>query len=80
METLWCEFTLSNTKPFLVCTLYRPSSAQSEWIDLFEELSIAQSTGLKIILMGDINIDCNSSLNKKWQKCGSIIRSLSACV
>ena len=37
IETLWCEFTLPNTKPFLVCTLYRPPSAQSEWINLFEE-------------------------------------------
>ena len=68
IETLWCEFTLPNTKPFLVCTLYRPPSAQSEWINLFEEeLSIAQSTGLEIILMGDFNIDCTSCINKKWQ-------------
>ena len=78
---MWCEFTLPNTKPFLVCTLYRPSSAQSEWIYLFEEeLSIAQPTGLEIILMGDINIDCNSSINKKMAESGTIIWSLSACV
>ena len=65
---MWCEFTLPNTKPFLVCTLYRPPSAQSEWINLFEEkLSIAQSTGLEIILMGDFNIDCTSCINKKWE-------------
>ena len=52
IETLWCEYTLPNTKPFLVCTLYRPPSAQPEWIDLFkEELSIAQSTGLELIHM-----------------------------
>ena len=57
IETLWCEFTLPNTKQFLVCTLYRPPSAQSELINLFEEeLSIAQSTGLEIILMGNFNI------------------------
>ena len=29
IETLWCKFTLPNTKPFLVYTLYRPPSAQS---------------------------------------------------
>ena len=49
-------------------SLYRPPSAQSEWINLFEEeLSIAHSTGLEIILMGDFNIDCTSCLNRKWQ-------------
>ena len=67
MEPLWCEFTLPNIKPFLVCTLYRPPSAQSKWINLFaEQLSIAQSTGLEIILMGDFNIDGTSCI-KKWQ-------------
>ena len=48
-------------------SLYRPPSAQSEWINLFEEkLSIAQSTVLEIILMGDFNIDC-TCLKRKWQ-------------
>ena len=58
IETLWSELTLPNTRPFLVCTVYRPPNALSEWIDLFEqEVSIAQTTGLEIILMGDFNID-----------------------
>ena len=51
IETLWSEFTLPNTRPFLVCTVYRPPNALSEWIDLFEqEVSIAQTTGLEIFL------------------------------
>ena len=66
IETLWTEFTPPNAKPFLVCTAYRPPNAQSEWIELFEtELSIAQTTGFEIILMGDFNIDYKSCPNKK---------------
>ena len=68
IETLWTEISLPNSKPFLVCTVYRPPCSNSEWIDLFEEeLSIAQTTGLELIIMGDINIDLNPSPNRKWQ-------------
>ena len=43
-------------------------SSNSEWIDQFEEeLSIAQATGLEVILMGDFNIDITVHSNKKWQ-------------
>ena len=36
-------------------------------IDLFEEeLSIAQVTGLELILMGDFNIDLIPCTNNKW--------------
>ena len=67
IETLWTEVTLTNTKPFLICTLYRPPSATSEWIDLFEEeLSVAQTTGLEMIIMGDLNIDFQACSNNKW--------------
>ena len=60
---------LPNSKPFLICTLYRPPTSKSDWIDLFEEeLSIAQTTGLEIILiiMGDFNIDLGTDINRKW--------------
>ena len=51
IETLWAEITLPNSKPFLVCTLYRPPDSKSEWIDLFkEEVLIAQTTGLELII------------------------------
>ena len=44
IETLWVEISLPNAKPFLICTVYRPPSSNSEWIDQFEEeLSIAQA-------------------------------------
>ena len=67
IETLWTEVTLTNSKPFLICTLYRPPSATSEWIDLLEEeLSVAQTTGLEMIIMGDVNIDFQACSNNKW--------------
>ncbi|MEW8544984.1 MAG: reverse transcriptase family protein [Candidatus Thiodiazotropha sp.] len=68
IETIWAEVALPNSRPFLVCTVYRPPSAHSDWIDLFEEeVSIAQTTGLEYILMGDFNIDIVSCTNTKWQ-------------
>ena len=67
IETLWTEVTLTYTKPFLICTLYRPPSATSEWIDLLEEeLSVAQTTGLEMIIMGDLNIDFQACSNNNW--------------
>ena len=58
IETLWTEVSLLNAKPFLICSVYSPPTASSDWIDAFEEeLSIAQTTGLEFILMGDFNID-----------------------
>ena len=61
--------TLPNSKSFLICTVYRPPSACSEWIDLFEkEVPLAQTTvtGYEFLLMGDFNIDMNSCSNNKW--------------
>ena len=67
IETLWAEVNLPKSKPFLICTIYRPSSACSEWIDLFEkEVSVSQTTGSEIILMGDFNIDIEPCSNNKW--------------
>ena len=67
IETLWAEIALPNSKPFLICSVYRPPSSTSDWIDLFEEeLSIAQTTGLEVIVMGDFNIDLSINTNRKW--------------
>ena len=66
LETIWTGITLPNSKPFLICTAYRPPNATSSWIDLLdEELSAAQTTGLEIILMSDINIDLHICSNNK---------------
>ena len=42
-------------------------NANADWIDLFEqEISLAQTTGLEIIIMGNFNIDYKNCSNKKW--------------
>ena len=67
LETIWAEIELPNTRPFLLCTVCRPPNVLNEWIDLFEEeLFIAQTSGLELILMGDFNIDLKSPGNNKW--------------
>ena len=67
IETLWTGISLLNAKLFLICSVYRPPSASSDWIDAFEEeLSIAHTTGLELILMGDFNIDITHSMSNKW--------------
>ena len=67
IETIWAEITLPKSKPFLICTAYRPPNATASWIDhLEEELSATQTSGFEIILMGDINIDFRVCSNNKW--------------
>ena len=66
LEIILAEITLRNAKPFLICTAYRPPNATSSWVDLLEEeLSAAQTSGLEIIFMGDINIDHHICSNNK---------------
>ena len=44
-----------------------PSSSLFRWTDLFEEeLSAAQTSGLEMIIIGDINIDYHACKNCKW--------------
>ena len=67
IETIWSEITLPNSKPFLICTAYRPPNETTNWVDLLEEeLSAAQASGLELVLMGDFNIDFRSCSNSKW--------------
>ena len=57
---------MPHAKPFLMCTVYRPPSALNECINLFEEeISIAQTTGLDVHIMGDFNIDLKVPSNTK---------------
>ena len=71
VESIWIEIKIKNNKSFLVCSVYRPPSANAEWCDKFSEqiekaLSIADET----YIMGDINIDCKNGelLNSRWKQ------------
>ena len=67
LETLWLEVEFPKSKPFFICTIYRPPNSPQSWIDLFEEeFNAALSENKEIILMGDFNIDLIKIENKKW--------------
>ena len=64
------EIKLKNSKSFLFCSVYRPPSSKSEWIDTFS-LQIEKSLLLnnKIHIAGDLNIDFKdgNAANNKWK-------------
>ena len=67
IETLWSEIAVPNSEPLLLCTVYRPPNANTNWIDSFEqELSIAQTNGLEVIFIVDFIIDFFNCSNRKW--------------
>ena len=67
IESIWVEVTLTNSKSFLICSVYRPPNACADWIDLFEdELCLAKTTWLEYLVMRDINIDCKHCSNCNW--------------
>ena len=63
IESIWIEIKIKNSKPFLLCSVYRPPSATSEWYDIFSkkiEASLVVSN--EIYLMGDLNGDIQNSI------------------
>lgn len=58
IESVWIEIKLKNCKSFLICSVYRPPSSKSEWIDHFSK-QLDKSTSIcdEVYIMGDINID-----------------------
>ena len=70
LEALWIYIKLKSMK-FLICSLYRPPSADSDYLDLiFNNIEYATSFNENIIITGDLNIDyCNEKgPNFKWLK------------
>ena len=64
IESIWAEIAMRNSKSFLICSVYRPPNSHSGWIDIFEEeISMAPTTGLETIIMGDFDIDLRSCTN-----------------
>lgn len=70
IESIWIEIKLKNSKPFLVCSVYRPPSSTSVWFDSFsKEIEKAFSFSDEVYIMGDINIDFknNELQNSTWK-------------
>lgn len=73
VESIWLEIRLPNTKPFLLCSLYRAPWEKVDWVDKFEyQVETAISLKLdEMYILGDLNISFNNdnsqfSKNRRW--------------
>ena len=58
IESIWIDIKLKNSKPLLVCSVYRPPSSKAEWFESFsKQIEKALSITDEIYIMGDINVD-----------------------
>ena len=58
VEMLWLQIRNNKQRPFLLCYVYRPPSATSDWTDQVEQsLDEANTENKEIILLGDLNFN-----------------------
>jgi hypothetical protein len=78
LESIWCQVDLQNSKPLLICYVYRPPDMHQSWIDDFEkEIDYAKESGMEVIILGDINIDYTGGCtNNKWYRNNLFHKSL----
>ena len=58
LEVCWIEIKPSSGSVILVCSLYRPPSANEAYYDsMLDNITMAQSQNKEIIILGDLNID-----------------------
>ena len=70
IESIWLEIKLKNNKPFLVCSFYRPPSANTEWCENFSrQIENSLTISDEVYIMGDINFDGSTGQlsNSKWK-------------
>ncbi|KAK3084222.1 hypothetical protein FSP39_010249 [Pinctada imbricata] len=69
IETIWLEILIPNSKSFLYCSVYRPPSANTSWVDLFAtEIEKATCGNEEIIISGDFNIDLLKDPPRYWSQ------------
>ena len=69
IESIWIEISISNSKPILVCSVYRPPSAPCSWVtELCCELNRAFYDNREMIMMGDYNIDHLKDIPRYWSE------------
>ena len=69
-ESVWLEIIVKNSKPFLLCSFYRPPSSNADWFEYFsKEIDHAQTISDEIYIAGDMNVDCKHGIlsNPKWK-------------
>ena len=70
IESIWVEIKLKNSKSFLICSLYRPPSSNTDWYDKFSgQIEKSLSICDEIYIMGDLNFDYkNGNFScQKWK-------------
>ena len=68
IESIWIELCLPYKKNILVSYEFRVPEETVDWYDIFEQqLNGAFHTGLKVILLGDFNIDYKADVPKLWR-------------
>lgn len=71
IESIWIEVQIKNSRPFLICSVYRPPSATNDWLEQFSlQIETSLSICNEIYIMGDINIDMENGtlLNTTWKE------------
>ena len=67
IESIWIEISIPNSKPILVCSVYRPPSAPCSWVtELCCEINRASCDDKEMIIMGDYNIDHLKDITRYW--------------
>ena len=68
VESIWIEVFPPHRKSFLLCSVYRPPSASTDWADNFaEEINNATSChDIEVLLAGDLNIDYKKEVPRFW--------------
>jgi hypothetical protein len=57
LESICCQVDFQNSKPLLICYVYRPPDMHQSWIDDFEnEIDYAKESGMELIILGDIQV------------------------
>ena len=61
IESIWIEIKIRNSKPFLLCSVYRPPSSPAEWYDYFStQIDKSHAITEEIYIMGDLNVNVDS--------------------
>ncbi len=64
IEALWIEIKPKYSKPFLVCTFYRPPDCNVEYFNKFDNI-VQGLNDDDIVILGDFNLDCLSDNTSK---------------
>ena len=70
VESVWPEIKIKNSKSFLICSVYMPPSAKTEWFNHFaEQLEKLENKLNEFYVMGDLNVDIKDGdiSNPTWK-------------